>query len=129
MGSRSLKMIYEILNGETVTNTIVADLAFMQAAYPEGNYREVIVPEPEVPAELRHITVGAFFDRFGEQKWPILADTNASVQALIKDASVRAYINLDDPQVLTGLQMVQSAGHEIDPEAIISAPIQPNERP
>jgi hypothetical protein len=122
-------MIYEILNGETVINTIVADLAFMQSAYPEGNYREVIVPEPPAPPEIRHITVGAFFDRFGEQKWPILADTNASVQALIKDASVRAYINLDDPQVRTGLEMVVATGHDIDPAAIIAAPIQPNERP
>lgn len=75
------------------------------------------------------VTVGAFFDRFGTEKWPILADTNPSVQALIKDASVRAYINLDDPQVRTGLEMVVSAGHAIDVDAIITAPIQPNERP
>ena len=122
-------MIYEILNGQTVINTIVADLAFMQSVYPEGNYRELVVPEPPAPPEIRHITVGAFFDRFGDQKWPILADTNPSVQALIKDASVRAYINLDDPQVLAGLQMVQAAGHDIDPAAIIAAPIQPEERP
>jgi hypothetical protein len=122
-------MIYEILNGETVINTIVATPEFMAQAYPEGNYREVDVPEPPAPPEIRHITVGAFFDRFGEQKWPILADTSASVQALIKDASVRKWINLDDPQVLAGLQMVQAAGHDIDPEAIINAPIQPDERP
>jgi hypothetical protein len=121
-------MIYEILNGQTVINTIVADLEFMQSAYPEGNYRELAVPTP-TPVEPRHITVGAFFDRFGDQKWPILADANASVQALIKDASVRSYINLDDPQVLTGLQMVQSVGHNIDPQSIISAEIQPNELP
>jgi hypothetical protein len=122
-------MIYEILNGQTVINTIVADLAFMQSAYPEGNYRELVVPEPEPTPEPRHITVGAFFDRFGAEKWPILADTNPAVQALIKDASVRKWINLDDPQVLTGLQMVQAAGHDIDPAAIITAPIQPEERP
>ena len=86
-------------------------------------------PDPVPEPEIRHITVGAFFDRFGEQKWPILADTNASVQALIKDASVRKWINLDDPQVLAGLQMVEASGHDIDPEAIINAPIQPDERP
>ena len=122
-------MIYEILNGETVINTIVADLAFMQAAYPEGNYRELVVLEPEPTPLPNHITVGAFFDRFGDQKWPILADTNPAVQALIKDASVRAYINLDDPQVRTGLEMVVDAGHAIDVDAIITAPIQPGERP
>jgi hypothetical protein len=83
-------------------------------------------PPPVLP---NHITVGSFFDRLGDQKWPILADTNPSVQALIKDASVRKWINLDDPQVLTGLQMVQNAGHNIDPTAIITAPIQPEERP
>ena len=119
-------MIYEIFNGETVINTIVADAEFMQSAYPESNYREVALPT--LP-EVRHITVGAFFDRFGDQKWPILADTNTSVQALIKDASVRSYINLEDPQVRTGLNMVSAAGHAIDVNAIITAPIQPEERP
>jgi len=90
------------------------------------NIEVFFAPQPPLP---NHITVGAFFDRFGDQKWPILADTNAGVQALIKDASVRKWINLDDPQVLTGLQMVQTAGHDIDPTAIINAPIQPDERP
>lgn len=122
-------MIYEILNGETVVNTIVADLAFMTTNYPDGNYREVFVPEPPAPSELRHITVGAFFDRFGDQKWPILADTNPSVQALIKDASVRAYINLDDPQIRAGLDMVVGAGHTIDVNSVITSPVQPSERP
>lgn len=38
-------MIYQILNPQgDVTNTIVADPEFMQANYPDGNYREV--PEP-----------------------------------------------------------------------------------
>ena len=39
-------MIYEILNGETVVNTIVADAGFMQSNYPEGSYRERIDPAP-----------------------------------------------------------------------------------
>jgi hypothetical protein len=120
-------MIYEILNGETVVNTIVADAEFMAANYPAGNYRKVPEPEPEPIPTPRHITVGAFFDRFGEHKWPILADTNPSVQALVKDASVRTYINLDDPQVRAGLNMVVSAGHNIDVDKVILAPIKPNE--
>jgi hypothetical protein len=118
-------MIYEILNGETVVNTIVADAEFMAANYPAGNYREA--PEPVPIPTPRHITVGAFFDRFGEHKWPILADTNPSVQALVKDARVRTYINLDDPQVRAGLNMVVSAGHNIDVDKVILAPIKPNE--
>jgi hypothetical protein len=54
-------MIYEILNGETVINTIVADPEFMQAQYPEGNYREM--PEPE-PINTWVITRNAFQNRF-----------------------------------------------------------------
>ncbi len=54
-------MIYEILNGETVINTIVADPEFMQAQYPEGNYREV--PEPPAP-DTWVITRNAFQNRF-----------------------------------------------------------------
>jgi hypothetical protein len=145
-------MQYALIKNNLVENIIEADQAFAQAIAPEwdavvstegmtpapgigwsyadGTFTAPVVPPaPEPAPEPRRITVGAFFDRLGDQKWPVLADTNASVQALIKDASVRAYINLDDPQVLTGLQMVQNAGHSIDPEAIINAPIQPGERP
>jgi hypothetical protein len=122
-------MIYEILENNQVVNTIVADLTFMQSAYPQGNYRELPEPEaPPAPPEPRHITVGSFFDRFGTHKYPILASTNPLVQALIKDVSVRKFVNLDDPQLPQGLGMIESAGFDIDPEAIISAEIQPQER-
>jgi hypothetical protein len=122
-------MIYEILNGATVINTIVADLAFMQAAYPEGNYRELVAPEPPAQPEIRHITVGAYFDRFGNQKWPILSSPDLGVQGLIKDASVRRWIDLDDEQLPAGLDMLIAAGFPIDKQAILTAPIQPKERP
>jgi hypothetical protein len=56
-------MIYEILNGQTVINTIVADPDFMVAQYPEGNYREVPEPSP-VPADTWIITRNAFQNRF-----------------------------------------------------------------
>lgn len=56
-------MIYEILNGETVVNTIVADAEFMAANYPAGNYREVPEPEP-VPVPTWIVTRNAFQNRF-----------------------------------------------------------------
>jgi hypothetical protein len=56
-------MIYEILNGETVVNTIVADAEFMAANYPAGNYREVPEPVP-VPVLTWVITRNAFQNRF-----------------------------------------------------------------
>lgn len=123
-------MIFEILDDETVINTIVADAEFMAANYPAGNYREV--PEPPAPPpepEKRHISVGSFFDRFGAAKWAVLASTDPLVQAMVRDASVRTFIDLDRPDLLQGLVMVQSMGFDIDPQAIVSAEIQPSERP
>ena len=123
-------MIYEILNGETVINTIVADPEFMAANYPDGNYREV--PEPPAPEptpEPRHISVGAFFDRFGDQKWPILSSEDLAVQGMIRDASVRKWIDLDNEQLPFGLDMLIAKGFTIDKEAILNAPIKDNEKP
>lgn len=85
-----------------------------------------VVPAPPEP---RHITVGALYDRFGAEKYNILASTDPVVQALVKDVSVRKFIDLDRPDLLQGLQLVQSKGFAIDPQAIVSAPIQSDERP
>lgn len=85
--------------------------------------------ETPVTDERRHITVGAFFDRFGSEKWSILADSNPLVQALIKDCSVRAWINLDDKQLPAGLGLLVEAGHAIDTDNVLSAPIQASEKP
>lgn len=94
---------------------------------------ELRIPAPPSAAEpvtpVRHISVGSFFDRFGANKWPILADMNPLVQALIKDCSVRKFINLDDPQLPDGLGLLVEAGHTIDPAAVLGAEVQPGERP
>lgn len=87
------------------------------------------VPHPEPTPQPRHISVGAFYDRFGAFKYPILADTNPVVKALIQDASVRKYIDLDRADLPAGLQLLVDAGHAIDPAAIIEAEIQPHELP
>ena len=51
------------------------------------------------------ITVGAYFDRFGASKHAILASNDSNIQAAIKDASVRDFIDLkkrreENPNVL-----------------------------
>lgn len=121
--------MYEILDSDgNVTNTIVADSAFVEARYP-GRHRYVEPAVPAPAAEARHISVGAFYDRFGAAKYAVLADTNPMVQALIKDTAVRQYIDLDRVDLPAGLQMLVDAGHAIDPEAILTAPIQPEELP
>lgn len=100
-------------------------LGLLGAAYDRAS-GEFMAPEQGAP---RHISVGALYDRFGPAKWGILADTSPLVQAVIKDASVRSYIDLDNPDLPAGLAILQSAGHTIDAASIVNAPIGPGERP
>ncbi len=86
-------------------------------------------PDAPVNSGPHHISVGAFFDRFGPLKWDILADPNERVKAVREDASVRKYIDLDNPDLPAGLAILQAAGHAIDPAAILDTPIQPHELP
>lgn len=76
----------------------------------------------------RHISVGAFFDRFGSAKYPILASTDAGVKALITDCSVRKYIDLDNVQLPYGLDMLIAAGFAIDKTDILTGDIAEGER-
>lgn len=92
-------------------------------------YSGGVFTEPSTPPVLRYISVGAFFDRFGPFKWAILADTNPGVQALIRDCSVRKYIDLDNPALPYGLDMLIAAGFTIDKTAIITDEILPSEEP
>ena len=97
--------------------------------YNEGGltgWRWPQATEVSEPA-TRRISVGAFFDRFGPLKWAILADTAPTVQAVVRDASVRKFIDLDNPDLPAGLQILVAAGHPIDAAAIVEAPIQPRE--
>lgn len=77
----------------------------------------------------QHISVGAFFDRFGVHKYPILASSDPGVQALIKDCTVRSFIDLTRPDLPLGLGIITAAGFAIDTDAILTNPIQEYERP
>lgn len=90
----------------------------------------VVVVDPE-PSPPRYISVGAFFDRFGAEKWPILASTDPLVQALVKDCTVRISqgINLDRPDVAGGVALLQSKGFTSVTAAVITDPILESEKP
>lgn len=124
-------MHIEILDAAgAVVGTIVATPEFAEQLHP-GAWRicaEQPEPAPQ-PAAPQHISVGAFYDRFGSAKWAILSDESPQVRAVVQDASVRKYIDLDNPDLPAGLAILQAAGHDIDPEAILDAPIQPHELP
>lgn len=84
---------------------------------------------PALPASPRHISVGALFDRFGAEKWAILADTAPMVQALVRDCSARRYIDLDRPDLVQALQLLVQAGHAVDAETILGGAIRLEELP
>ncbi len=88
---------------------------------------------PEIPvtpaAPARRISVGAFYDRFGAAKWAVLADESPQVRAVVRDASVRSFIDLENPDLPAGLAVLQAAGHDIDPAEIIDAPVRAEEHP
>lgn len=80
-------------------------------------------PTPDAPVNPADwfINIGPFFDRFGAFKLPILASTDPLVQAVIKDSSVRKYIDLKgrraELQQVIGL--LQSKGFAVNAAAVL----------
>lgn len=88
-----------------------------------------VVTESAAPVDPTRwrIYVGSFFDRFGASKLAILSDPDPVVQAVIKDASVRNYIDLlgrrsELEQVIGLLNM---KGHTVDSVAVLD--VEPND--
>ena len=119
----------DMIQIEAYDSTLIGQRHDLEASAAAGHPVFVPVPVVEPVPVVRHITVGAFFDRFGAAKWAILADTTPTVAAVVKDASVRKYIDLDSPDLPAGIALLQQAGHDVDVQAIITAPVQEGERP
>lgn len=127
-------MRIEILNLDgTVANTIVGSVAFAEAAHP-GMWR--IAPDQgqeaqqvQAPSAPRLVSVGAFYDRFGPLKFGVLASQDVGVQAVIKDSSVREYIDLDNPDTAAGIGVIINAGFDTSVAQVISDPVLERERP
>lgn len=119
----------EILKEDgSVGNSVIGTQEWAEETFP-GRWRLAEpVPEPEIVV-VRHISVGAFYDRFGPAKWSILSDESPQVSAVVRDASVRKYIDLDNADLTAGLAILQAAGHAIVPEAILGDPIHSHELP
>lgn len=82
-----------------------------------------VVAEPATQADPTRwrIYVGSFFDRFGAAKLGILSDTDPVVQAVIKDASVRNYIDLlgRRDELLQVIGLLNMKGHAVDATAVL----------
>lgn len=92
------------------------------AAHDHTEYAEPSIEViPQVNPDDWKIYVGPFFDRFGQYKIPILASTDPVVQALIKDAMVRKYIDLHKrrDEIAQMLEILQSKGFSVNAAAIL----------
>ena len=87
----------------------------------------VTEPAPQADPNRWRIYVGSFFDRFGSSKLAVLSDPDPVVQAVIKDASVRNYIDLIGrrDELLQVIGLLNLKGHAVDPVAVLD--VEPNE--
>lgn len=78
-------------------------------------------PPPPFIAEAWHIGVGPFWDRFGQYKIAILASADPVVQAIIKDSSVRKYLDLKGRRsdLESALNVLISKGFPLDKKSIL----------
>ena len=126
-------MIFEILDdsGEVV-NTIVADLAFVQANFP-GRYREVPQPPP-VDSRPPVITKLAFRFRLTDAEYVGIlaaAKTEIAVQAWVETFAMVTQVNLADARTIAGVQQLAALDLLTDERAatILTAPVSEEERP
>ncbi len=94
--------------------------------YPDADFAHLeFVDGGPAPALDRpedwYIGVGPFWDRFGVYKIPILASADAVVQAIIKDSSVRKYLDLQGRRadLLAALTVLQGKGFPLNATAIL----------
>jgi hypothetical protein len=125
-------MIFEIYDQSgAVINTILASLEFVEEHYP-GHFK-YIGEEPK-PVEPRIITKTAMLTRFTDDEFVgvlVEARTDAEVEAWYAKFNAATTIDLDDSRTKTGVTMlyIKSLLSEERATAILSDPVQPNERP
>lgn len=127
-----------------IENTILADEHTAQAMYP-GRWRLAPQQQPEQPPQHRHITPLAFRRRFtGAERaaieWAAVdrADATsaerqqaAQLRSTLKDQELASFIDLDDPDVAAGVQLLETVGLIADGRAlqITDTPPRPDELP
>ena len=136
---------FEVLDdNDEVSNTIVADTDFMVAAFPDGNYREVVETVAVSVADSK-ITVLAFRQRFTIAEKtnmeiasidnPIAAVSvrlaSASLRVYMADVAAATYVDLQDVKTREGVTTLEVMGVIGVGRAseVLDAPIQQEELP
>lgn len=116
-------MKYQINSTGTV---LLADAEFVNRYYP-GDFTEVIEAPPVVidPCEWL-LDLGPFYDRFSTAKMPVLTSPDATVKAIIADCNIRKWIDLENPDVASGLAYIGTVVAALTPAiqtAILTTPV------
>ena len=126
-------MIYRIHLPDGTYSTIVADQSFIDAHFPGAELlpeaAQEPMPEPSKPWEWL-IDVGPFFDRFGAAKTAVLTSTDPSVQAILKDAQIRKWLDLKLPEIAQSVAYVGTKVPAVTAElqdAVLNTPVAPTE--
>lgn len=91
------------------------------------------VSQPVVAAAMPYdslIDVGAYLDRFGAAKMPILMSTHPVVQAIYKDVQVRKWVDLKRPEVAQANAALAAYVPEFTPTiraGMLKLPVLPDE--
>ena len=124
-------MHIEIMDGQTVINTINADEAFAEANYPGAWRVAEVQDEPAAPSPTEWlIDIGAFFDRFGAAKMAVLTSPDAGVKAILADTQVRKWIDLQRADVAQSVAYIGTVVATVTPAlqtAILTTPVSPEE--
>lgn len=106
-------MKYDILDGDSVINTIVASPEFVEAQFP-GQYR--LVPDLDIeaiPPSVRVLTKLAYINRFTDEELVGIysaAKVSVPVEIWLKKFELAEEINLDDERTVAGLYAMEAGG-------------------
>jgi hypothetical protein len=89
--------------------------------YDHNEFDPGAPPVPPIRPENWYIGVGPFYDRFGAYKLAILSSTDPMVQAVIKDSSVRKYLDLKGrrAELAQVVGLLQSKGFAVTEAALL----------
>jgi hypothetical protein len=120
--------LYHVINKATGAKVYeyAADAPIEWAGFEFETHDHVAQPVAGAPADTTRaedwfINVGPFYDRFGAYKLPILASADPLVQAVIKDTTVRKYIDLRGrrPELAQALALLRSKGFAVTDAAVL----------
>lgn len=101
------------------------DPALLGKAYAAGEFTDAVPPVVIAPCEWL-LDLGPFYDRFGAAKMPVLVSSDATVKAIIADCNIRKWIDLQNPDVASGLTYIGSVVAALTPAiqtAILTTPV------